>query len=242
MAGILVLRQLDGGILTLTLNRSEKRNALNRELLGALRDAVDAAMIEADVRVVILIGAGTAFCAGLDLDELRAADDLEEAGESASRVLHDVMHAITRGPKPVIAAVNGPAVAGGAALVSVCDLVIAADTATIGFPGIRRGIVAGVAMPPLIRQLGERLARRLMLTGEVVDAKTALRMGLFDDVVPAAGLGDATRRWASQLAKRPAGAMAGIKAALVECRDAAAGEMKIASEPPAFRFFPPEKP
>ena len=175
----------------LTLNRPDRRNALSRELIAALAAAVERARDDAAARCVILTAAGPAFCAGMDLAELQASLDVPAeqtpVWDDALRLarLYDAIYAL---PKPTIAAVQGPAVAGGAGLVTVCDLAIAAPTAKFGYPEVRRGLVAAMVMPHLLRHVGERMARYLLLTGELIDAAAAQACGLINEVVPEADL------------------------------------------------------
>jgi methylglutaconyl-CoA hydratase len=171
---------------TVTLNRPEKRNALSRELLAELHQALDDLHQERRVRGVILIGAGSAFCAGMDLEEMRSAasqPDKHEQWRADAVLYHDVIEAMLRFPKPLIAAVNGPAVAGGAGLVMACDLVIASRTASFGFPEPRRGIVAGLVAPLLAFRLGASRAAQLLFTAELFSAEELLRFGLYHELV-----------------------------------------------------------
>jgi methylglutaconyl-CoA hydratase len=174
----------------LTLNRPDRRNALSQGLIIALGEAVARARDDAAARCVILTGAGASFCAGMDLAELResAASPAEAAVfEDALRLarLFDLIYTL---PKPTVAAVNGVAVAGGAGLVSVCDLALAVPAAKFGYPEVRRGLVAAMVMPHLLRHVGQRMARYLLLTGELIDADEACRCGLVNAVVPPAAL------------------------------------------------------
>ena len=170
----------------LTLNRADKRNALSRGLIEAIGAACSRAARDAGVRSVILTGAGSVFCAGMDLTELQES---VSKGEHESPVWDDALRLarvydlIYRLPKPTVAAVNGAAVAGGAGLVSVCDLALAVHEAKFGYPEVRRGLVAAMVMPHLLRLVGERMARYLLLTGELIDAETAARAGFVNEVV-----------------------------------------------------------
>lgn len=206
----------DGAIVEVTLRRPERRNALSHELIRQLTEALGAAARDADVRCVVLTGTPPAFCAGLDLQELAdARAPSSEPDISAFRMLLD---AIDRCPKPVVAAVNGPAVAGGAALVTVCDVVVMAASAAIGYPGVRRGLVAPVVLPYLLRCVAERTARYLLLTGELVPAPRALELGLADEVVADDEVLLRARQYAAVLAAHPPAALRGTKAALLELR------------------------
>ncbi len=187
----LVLFEKREPALVLTLNRADKRNALSRDLILALTDAFGRAREDAAARCVILAAAGPVFCAGMDLAELQeslaAPQDAAPVWEDALRLarLYDLIYTL---PKPTIAVVQGTAVAGGAGLVTVCDLAIAAPAARFGYPEVRRGLVAAMVMPHLLRHVGERFARYLLLTGELIDAAEALRGGLINEVVPSEGM------------------------------------------------------
>ncbi len=170
---------------TVTLNRPDKRNALSRELLRDLHQALDDLHQERKVRGVILTGSGTAFSAGMDLEEMRSAAEQEDRHEQwrADTVLyHDLVEAMLRFPKPLIAAVNGPAVAGGAGLVMACDLVVAGRAATFGFPEPRRGIVAGLVAPLLAFRLGAARAAYLLMTAQVFTAERMHEFGLYHEL------------------------------------------------------------
>ena len=185
-------------VAVITLNRPERRNAQNAQLLKDLDAAFDRAVAEKEVRVIVLKAAGDHFSAGHDLsDEARNGppwdtifDDVKENGLLGmykwelghyfgySRKWRDL-------PKPTIAAVQGAAVAGGAGLVTVCDLAIAVPEAKFGYPEVRRGLVAAMVMPHLMRHVGERMARYLLLSGELIDANAAVAAGLINEVIPA---------------------------------------------------------
>jgi methylglutaconyl-CoA hydratase len=182
----LVKIQVHDETATVTLNRPDKRNALSRGLLAALHQALDDLHQERRVRGVIVTGAGSVFCAGMDLSEMLATKDQEDRlaqWHADSVVYHDLIEAMLRFPKPLVAAVNGPAVAGGAGIVMACDLVVAAHSATFGFPEPRRGIVAGMVAPLLAFRVGGARAAYLLLTAELIDATEALRYGLFHELV-----------------------------------------------------------
>ncbi|HET9604331.1 MAG TPA: enoyl-CoA hydratase-related protein [Gemmatimonadales bacterium] len=180
----LLLRDRAGGILTLTLNRPDKRNALSAALVDDLTAAIAEADLDADVRVICLRGAGKDFCAGADLAELLASADrsLEENEADAMR-LGQLFLALRALPKPVVAVVQGRALAGGAGLATACDIVIASDTSSVGYPEIRRGFVPAMVMTMLRRLVGERVAFDLVATGQVVSASEALELGLVSRVV-----------------------------------------------------------
>jgi len=188
----------------LTLERAEKRNALSRELIAALAKTIEHAGNDPDARCVVLTGDGPAFCAGMDLDELRGTVENSAEAEMVwddARKLSNLYRLIYELPKPTIAAVNGAAVAGGAGLVTVCDLALAVPTAKFGYPEVRRGLVAAMVLPHLLRHVGERAARWMLLTGELIDAAEAERIGLVNAVVEPQELLSTALRWASSCAE-----------------------------------------
>jgi len=202
----------------LTLNRPDQRNALSRALIAALSDAFHKAADDPAVRCVILTGTGPAFCAGMDLDELRASlgAEKDKVWEDASTLaaLYDFIYTL---PKPTIAAVNGAAVAGGAGLVTVCDLAISVPEAKFGYPEVRRGLVAAMVLPHLLRHVGERTARWLLLTGELIDAVEALRMRLINSVTTVEHLMEVADSWSNALAQGGPKAIATTKELLRRC-------------------------
>jgi methylglutaconyl-CoA hydratase len=214
-----VLYELRGAAAWITLNRPDRRNALSRELIEGLDHAVRQAAQESKVRCLVLTGAGSAFCAGMDLEELRQSLGAEAAliWEDAQRLaaLYDFLYRV---PKPTIAAVNGPAVAGGAGLVSVCDLAVAVASARFGYPEVRRGLVAAMVMPHLLRHVGERAARWLLLTGELLDAKEAYRIGLINAVAEdLPQLFQTVEEWIGYLTQGGPEALARTKELLTRC-------------------------
>src|SRR5438874_8441876 len=166
-------------ITVLTLNRPERRNALTIELLTELTAEIEAASADEQQRVLILRGAGAAFCTGLDLKE---AADPKKAHATAEMVANTLV-ALSQTRLITIAAVHGAAVAGGAGIMSACDFVVAAEKTKIGYPEVRRGLVAGLVMTFLRRQIGERNMRELVLGGELIDAELAREIGLVNRVV-----------------------------------------------------------
>jgi methylglutaconyl-CoA hydratase len=177
--------ELAAGLLTLTLDRPEKRNALSGPLIDALLAALERADLDAEVRVVALRGAGQDFCAGADLQELLDSADRPPAENEASALrLGAVFLAIRRLPKPVVAVVQGRALAGGAGLATACDLVLAGAGAQLGYPEIQRGFVPAMVMTMLRRAVGEKQALDLVLTGRVLSARDARAAGLVARVVP----------------------------------------------------------
>ena len=168
-------------IRVITMNRPEKRNALNIPLLEAFCHELDEANHDADTRVIIITGAGPVFCAGLDLTEARDAEKSHRSGELVAKTLK----ALTNSPHTTIAAVRGAAVAGGAGFMLACDLSVVADDFRVGFPEVRRGLVAGLVMTFVRRKVGEPKAREMLLLGELMGAEEAKAAGLVNRVVPA---------------------------------------------------------
>ncbi len=188
----LVLAEADGRDATiLKLNRPDKRNALSIELLEQLAAAVAAAEDDPAQRVLIVRGAGPAFCSGLDLDE--AVDP--SRGHHSAELIARVLLALSGSRLVTIAAVHGAAIAGGAGLMSACDLAVAAADTRIGYPEPRRGLVAALVMTFLRRQVRERDAREILLTGEIFSAQRAYEFGLVNRVAPTAdaALGEARK-------------------------------------------------
>ncbi len=179
---VLIEHDHAAGALTLTLNRPQKRNALNLPLLGALRDAVLAAPATAGIRAVVLRGAGPAFCSGLDLA------DTAGVPHEAAEAVKEALLALANCPLPTIAAVHGHAVAGGAGLVAACDFALMSEAAKIGYPEVKRGLVAALVSVFLRRQLRERDLRELLLAGELISAARGADIGLVNRAVPAASL------------------------------------------------------
>lgn len=189
---------------TVILNRADKRNALNRSLLAELQQMFEDLHQERRVRAVILTGAGTVFCAGMDLAEMQETNLLPNAAElwhADAAAYRDLVEFMLRFPKPIIAAVNGPAIAGGAGLVLASDIVVAAEGATFGLPEPLRGIVAGLVSPLLAFRVGGGQAAKLLLTAQPIATTEAHRIGLFHDVVPADVLWPRATEIAAQCAK-----------------------------------------
>jgi enoyl-CoA hydratase/carnithine racemase len=209
----LVLREDRNGAVWLTLNRGERFNALSAEMMAALQSRLDALAGERSARVVVLCGAGRGFCAGHDLKEVRehAADKpwQQRLFEQCSRM----MLALTRLPQPVIARVHGIATAAGCQLVSMCDLAVAAEEATFALPGVNIGVFCSTPAVGVARNIGRKRAMELLLTGEPVDARTALEWGLVNRVVPAAGLDAEIEALCRKIASKSAAVTALGKAA-----------------------------
>src|SRR5213079_1641262 len=194
-------------ITIVTLNRPERRNALTLELLNQLRAAIKAASDESQERVIILRGAGAAFCTGLDLKE---AADPKKAHATAEMVANTLV-ALSQTRLITIAAVHGAAVAGGAGIMSACDFVVAAQRTKIGYPEVRRGLVAGLVMTFLRRQVGERNMRELLLGSELIDAERAKEIGLVNRVVAPDSVMNEAQRFAESVLEGAPGALAQTK-------------------------------
>jgi enoyl-CoA hydratase len=173
---------LSDGVLVLTMNRPEARNALNRDLYRAIGEAFVHAETDPDVRVIVLTGAGDkAFCAGMDLKAFAAGDPIGAGDGPGTTVFVERCY-----PKPIVAAVNGAAVAGGFGVMLGCDIIVAAEHATFGLPEVRRGLVGVGATTRASLRLPPAITLELALTGEPIDAARALHHGLVNRVVPAA--------------------------------------------------------
>ena len=174
----------DSGIATITLNRPEKRNAISFELIDDLLGALDE-VAKSDALVVILSGAGKAFCSGMDLDNLKALlGRSPEQNLKDSQIMARLFRTLYEFPKVTIAAVNGAAIAGGTGLALLCDFTLAVPEAKFGYTEVRIGFVPAVVSTFLMRQVGEKQARDLLLTGRIFGADEAARMGLINEIVP----------------------------------------------------------
>jgi methylglutaconyl-CoA hydratase len=189
----------DSEIATLTLNRPDKRNAISFELINELIRAL-AEVKDSTARVMILTGAGKAFSSGLDLDNLKALiGRTPEQNLQDSRTIVALLRTLYEFPKPTIAAVNGAAIAGGTGLALLCDFTLAVPEAKFGYTEVRIGFVPAIVSTFLLRQVGEKIARDLLLTGRIFDAEEALRIGLLKEIVPPEELMDRARQLAAQL-------------------------------------------
>ncbi|HEX9182500.1 MAG TPA: enoyl-CoA hydratase/isomerase family protein [Burkholderiales bacterium] len=189
------------GVRVLVMNRPEKRNALNTALTQALLEALRAADADEEVRCVVLTGAGQGFCAGADLAEFKdLTPDRQHLVEARADLTMQLHLAFPRLAKPVVTAINGAAMGGGAGLAIAGDLAVMAEDATLGYPETRHGIVAAIVMANLVRQAGRKAAFELVALGEPVSAPRALALGLVNRVVPAAKLMDEALGLARKLA------------------------------------------
>jgi methylglutaconyl-CoA hydratase len=187
--------KVTGAVGTIVLNRPDRRNALTRAMLAQLSEAMEDLHREKRVRAIVLTGAGSAFCAGMDVHEMHAAatlpdaDKIQDWGDTAE-AYRDLVSQMIELPKPIIASVNGPAVAGGAGLVLASDIVVATPDAQFGLPDARRGLVAGVVAPLLAFRVGAGPAARLLLTSSLYPADESLRLGIYHELI------DEPRLWA----------------------------------------------
>jgi methylglutaconyl-CoA hydratase len=214
-----VLRSYHRPVAILTLNRPDKRNALSRALIAALSDALGALAVEQGVRAVVLTGAGPTFCAGLDMKEAAghgSSPEGEKVAVQDAQALADLIDQVHHMNRPTIAALNGDALAGGAGLALACDIVVASASARIGYPEVRRGLVAAIVMHDLIHQVGDRRARQLLLSGDSVAAKDAERWGLVNLVAPPGRCLDEALAVAHSLAEAAPQALATTKRLLDE--------------------------
>jgi methylglutaconyl-CoA hydratase len=181
----LVRRHDDGPVAILTLNRPDKRNALSRGLITELDRLVERTGLDPHIRAVVLTGAGTVFCAGMDLKEAaeeRGGAEAEQHAVVALQEYADLIQRVHTLPKPTIAALNGDALAGGAGLMAACDVAVASEQARIGYPEVLRGMVPAVVMFDLTRLIGDRRARQLLLSGDLISAMIAYNWGLVNQV------------------------------------------------------------
>ena len=202
----------------IVLNRGEKRNALAPQMVAELKSAFKTHAIDASVRVIVLRSTGAVFSAGADLAYLRELQQFGYAENLAdSGSLKDLYHQIYTCPKPVIAQVQGHAIAGGCGLVTACDFVFAAPEAQFGYTEVRIGFIPAIVMSLLVRRIGEGHARRLLLSGELISADTALQVGLVTRVVDAAELQSKVDEFSAQIARDNSGeAMAVTKQMLAD--------------------------
>ncbi len=206
----LVLRADHNGIATLTLNRPKQFNALSQAVLAVLQSELDAIAQDESIRVVVLAAAGKAFCAGHDLKEMRAHTDKAFHGALFDQCSH-MMLTINHLPQPVIAKIQGLATAAGCQLVAACDLAVAADTATFATSGIRVGLFCSTPSVPVSRNLSRKKALEILLTGEFIDAQTAVQEGLLNRAVPVEQLDAAVQQLADAILAKSSFAIASGK-------------------------------
>jgi len=204
----LLLEQRDAaGVVRLTLNRPAQFNSLSEEILAALGTALERIAQDASARVVVLAGAGKAFCAGHDLKQMKARPQLAYY-QALFATCAKLMLKIQRMPQPVIARVHGVATAAGCQLVGMCDLAVAADVAKFAVSGINVGLFCSTPAVALSRNVGRKNAFEMLVTGEFIDAQAARERGLVNRVVPLAGLDAEVERLAAAIVAKPAAAIA----------------------------------
>jgi methylglutaconyl-CoA hydratase len=201
-------------IAQLALNRPDKRNALSHELMQEMLSALDN-IKKGRARVLLLTGAGTAFCSGMDLDELKAMGSRSpEENLADSRLIARLLRAVYEFPRPTIAAVPGPAVAGGCGIATLCDFTLASTDAKFGYPETRIGLVPALVAVWLRQQIGDKAARKLLLSGSLISAQEALAMGLVTEVVEPGRLRERADEIASELLKCSPAALEALKRVL----------------------------
>ncbi|HEY2125238.1 MAG TPA: enoyl-CoA hydratase-related protein [Chthoniobacterales bacterium] len=210
MPTVLIEKQ-SAKVTIITLNRPDRRNALNVELMNEFIAALKVASDEAHERVLIIRGAGSSFCAGLDL---KAATP--QNAQATAEMVAKTLLALSQTPLITIAAVHGAAVAGGAGIMSACDFVVAAERTKIGYPEVRRGLVPGLVMTFLRRQVRERAIRELLFSGEIIDAARAREIGLVNRVVPAAEVMKEAQKFADSVVQGAPGALVRTKRLIEE--------------------------
>ncbi|WP_026449176.1 enoyl-CoA hydratase-related protein [Actinopolyspora mortivallis] len=207
MADELVHRVVDNGIATITLDSPHNRNALSRRLRHELLEALDGALADPEVRLIVLAHTGSVFCAGMDLKESRT----EDARNQGINEVPQLVERVWTSPKPVIAKLAGPARAGGLGLVAAADIAVAAEEATFAFSEVRIGVVPAVISVTVLPRLHPRQAHELFLTGETFDARRAVEIGLLNSAVSAGELDAEVDRYARMLAKGAPNALAATK-------------------------------
>ena len=211
MSDVIEMRQ-DGAVLTVALNRPQSHNAFSSEMSAAVREVFAEIAVRNDVRVVVLTGNGRSFCAGGDLNAMRAAADFDfDENIQDAQAIFDLMWAVDSCPKPVIGRINGAAIGGGAGLVSCCDIVVAVERAKFGFSETRLGIAPAVISPFVMAKIGSRQARELFLTGERFEARRAQQLGLVNYVVAEDKLDDKVQERVGQLLLGAPGAQTAVK-------------------------------
>ncbi len=206
---------LEGDLAQITLARPEKRNAISTAMITDLLSALEACEQNRAIRVVILTGSGKAFCSGMDLDALKAvAAQAPEQNLDDSRRMARLFRSLFDFPKPLIAAVNGAAIAGGTGIAALCDFTLAVPEAKFGYTEVRIGFIPAIVSVFLRRQIGEKRARDLLLTGRVFDAAEAQQLGLVSAIVEPERLLPAARELAAALVENSPTSLARTKALL----------------------------
>src|SRR5580692_5444151 len=211
-----LLLECRDAIATITLNRPDKRNAVTSAMIADLQSVLDAIEKNHATRVVILTGAGKAFCAGMDLDMLAAiAKQSPSENQDDSRRIAKMLRRIWSFPRPLIAAVNGAAYAGGCGIATLCDLTIAVPEAKFGYTEVKIGFLPAIVSVFLTRQIGEKRTRDLLLTGRILEAAEAKEFGLVSEIVAADRLMERAHELADQLIAASPSSLARSKRLLV---------------------------
>jgi methylglutaconyl-CoA hydratase len=208
MTDELVHLDVAGGVGTITLDSPSNRNALSRRLVADLDRQWAAALADPAVRVIVLTGAGTAFCSGADLKERRTPEPTASPRRGS---VGPLLAAMWEAPKPIIGRINGPARAGGVGLVAVCDIAVAAESATFAFSEVRIGVIPAVVAVVVVPKIGATRAMELFLTGDPFDARAAVACGLVNAVAADGHLDELVGRYVASLLKGAPGAVAGCK-------------------------------
>src|SRR5712664_398531 len=216
-----LILEFSGEIAKITLNRPEKRNAINTQMIAELQTALDT-IEKSHSRVVIVTGAGTSFCAGMDLDMLAAiAKQSPAENQDDSRRIAKMLRRLWSFPRPMIAAVNGPAYAGGCGIATLCDFTLAAPEAKFGYTEVKIGFLPAIVSVFLSRQIGEKRTRDLLLTGRILEPAEAKEIGLINEIVPAEKLMERAKELADILVAASPGSVTRAKRLLTSA--AAAG-------------------
>ena len=204
MSNSVLLKKCEGHVATLVLNRPESMNALNLALIERLRNALESIADDDNIRVLVVTGSGPAFCAGADLHEVLATQDLPPGEpDFIDRVVNDVMNVLRDFPKPVIAAINGTTMAGGLELAMCCDIIVAAEDAQIGDAHANFGVFPGAGGAAILpRLVPQNVAKYLLLTGKTLSAAQLHSFGLVNEIHPAAQLLDKAHELAAQIAQK----------------------------------------
>jgi methylglutaconyl-CoA hydratase len=236
----LVLFEVAGGVATITLNSPATRNALSLALVTALQRRLGAALADPAVRVIVLTGAGTAFCAGADLKESREANAAGGGTGMQERMAH-ALQTIWNAPKPVVARVNGHARAGGVGLMCACDIAVAAESAVFAFSEVRLGLIPAMISVVTLPKLPVARATELFLTGDTFDAARAVQLGLINAAVPAEALDETVTRYVRSLLQGGPEALAAAKRLVRDVPAMPSDEAFRAMAALSARFFASEE-
>jgi len=212
-----LLYSVEQGVARITLNRPDKRNALDAELVGEIRQALDTSAEDDSLPLVLLTGAGKDFCSGADLAALEQLSQASVAENVAdARRLGDLFIAMRRHPRPIVAAVRGRALAGGCGLATAADIVLAAESAQFGYPEVKIGFVPAMVMAILRRSVSEKRAFELLVSGEIIPARTALEMGMINRVFADTAFDSEAAAYVSKLAAQSTSALSLTKSLLYQ--------------------------